>query len=83
MKVCTIETLPVNRMTTTDAFERLTTCANLVAMLEAPKASPLSLTYEGETTLEKFPSKQKIMARGQGDRPNPPALAFIVSKSGS
>jgi hypothetical protein len=47
------------RTTTTDASERPTTSADLVATHEAPKASPLSPTLEGETTLSAFLLEQR------------------------
>jgi hypothetical protein len=53
------ETLPMSRTTTTDAFEGLTTCVDLMVTLKAPKTSPPSPTLEGETTLETFLSKQR------------------------
>jgi hypothetical protein len=46
-------------MATTDAYEGLTTCASLVVMREAPKASPPGPTIEGETTLEAVLPKQR------------------------
>jgi hypothetical protein len=49
-----IETLPMNRTTAVDASIGPTTCPDLVATLEAPKAPSSSPTLEGETTLKTF-----------------------------
>jgi hypothetical protein len=46
--------LPMTRTTAADASIGPTTCPDLVAMLEAPKAPSSSPTLEGETTLETF-----------------------------
>jgi hypothetical protein len=55
----------VTRTTTSDASEGLTTCADLVATLKAPKASPTSPTLESETTLEAFlPRRSRWLAAG-------------------
>jgi hypothetical protein len=53
------ESLLMARTTTTDASEGPTACADLVATLEAPKASPSSPTLEGETTLNAFLLEQR------------------------
>jgi hypothetical protein len=48
---------------TSDASEGLTTCADLVVTLKAPKASPTSPTLESETTLEAFlPRRSRWLA---------------------
>ena len=48
------ETLPMTRTVTTDASEWPTTCADLVATLEATKIPPSSPMLEGEATVETF-----------------------------
>jgi hypothetical protein len=45
-KARTAETLPMSRTTTTDAFEGLTTCVDLMVTLKAPKTSPSSPTLD-------------------------------------
>jgi hypothetical protein len=60
-RVHTTETLSVTRTTITNAFVEPTTHADLVSMLEAPKAPPLSPTLKDETTLKTFLPKRYLM----------------------
>ena len=67
--------------TTSNASEGLTTCANLVVTLKAPKAPSSSPTLEGETALEAFlPKRRRWLADGA---PAPTHLhpVFLVSNS--
>jgi hypothetical protein len=53
-KARTAEMLPMARTTAANASKGPTTCPNLVATLEAPKAPSSSPTLEGEAPLETF-----------------------------
>jgi hypothetical protein len=79
-KARTTETLLMTRTTIADASEELTTRADLVAMLEAPKTSPPSPPLEGETPLESFLSKRRQWLAAGAAALTHLQPAFLVSK---
>jgi hypothetical protein len=71
----------MTRTTTTDAFEGLTACVDLMITLEAPKASPPSPTLEGHTTVETFLLKQRRWLAAGAAAPTDLHPFFFISSS--
>jgi hypothetical protein len=72
------ETLPMTRTTTLNASKGLTTCADPMATIETPKASPSGPSLEGKTTLETFLAKQRRWLAAAPTHLHP---SFFVSKN--
>jgi hypothetical protein len=71
------------RVTATNASEIVTTCVDLVAMLEAAKAPSTSPMLEGEATLDTFPRRLRGSALAEAAPPTHMLPSFLSFNQGS